>query len=227
MPARRGPTWASGTSTRSRRSGFTRPTRTSSTPPCSGSTASRALPERGVYKTTDGGKTWRRVLFRNDQTAAVDISIDRNDPNVIYASLWEAFRKEYTMSSGGPGSGLFKSTDGGETWTEITRNPGLPAEGLVGRIGVSVSGANSQRVYALVENDNGGLFRSEDAGATWALINDSRSIRQRAFYYTHVFADPKNADVVYLENTSIFRSADGGKTLTTVNNGTHGDFHDL
>ncbi|MGE3618275.1 MAG: WD40/YVTN/BNR-like repeat-containing protein, partial [Gemmatimonadales bacterium] len=183
--------------------------------------------ERGVYKTTDGGKTWRRVLFRNDQTAAVDISIDRNDPNVLYASLWEAFRKEYTMSSGGPGSGLFKSTDGGETWTEITRNRGLPAEGLVGRIGVSVSGANSQRVYALVEHASGGLFRSEDAGATWALINDNRSIRQRAFYYTHVFADPKTADVVYLENTSIFRSTDGGKTLTTVNNGTHGDFHDL
>ncbi|MBI3983386.1 MAG: glycosyl hydrolase [Gemmatimonadetes bacterium] len=183
-------------------------------------------PERGVYKSTDGGATWRRVLFRDDKTGAVDISIDRNNPNVMFASLWEAYRKEYQMSSGGPGSGLFKSTDGGETWTEITRNSGLPS-GLVGKIGVAVSGANSNRVYALVENENGGLFRSEDAGATWALINDRRAIRQRAFYYTHVFADPKNADVVYMQNTTMFRSTDGGKTMESVNNGTHGDFHDL
>ena len=182
--------------------------------------------ERGLFKSTDGGQTWRKVLYRDDKTGAVDISMDRNNPNVIYAALWEAYRKEYQMSSGGPGSGLFKSTDGGETWAEITRNPGLPA-GVVGRIGVSVSGANSNRVYALVENDNGGLYRSEDAGATWALINDQRSIRQRAFYYTHVFADPKDADVVYMQNTTMFRSADGGKTMTSVNNGTHGDFHDL
>lgn len=182
--------------------------------------------ERGVFKSTDGGRTWRKVLYRDEKTGAVDISIDRNNPNVMYAALWEAYRKEYQMSSGGPGSGLFKSTDGGETWTEITRNPGMPA-GLVGRIGVSVSGANSRRVYALVENENGGLFRSEDAGATWVLINDQRSIRQRAFYYTHVFADPKNADVVYMQNTTMFRSTDGGKTMTSVNNGTHGDFHDL
>ncbi|HXV86763.1 MAG TPA: glycosyl hydrolase, partial [Gemmatimonadales bacterium] len=182
--------------------------------------------ERGLFKSTDGGQTWRRVLYRDDKTGAVDVSLDPNNPNVMYAALWEAYRKEYQMSSGGPGSGLFKSTDGGETWTEITRNTGLPS-GLVGRIGVAVSGANSSRVYALVENDHGGLFRSEDAGATWALINDQRSIRQRAFYYTHVFADPKNADVVYMQNTTMFRSADGGKTMESVNNGTHGDFHDL
>ncbi len=184
-------------------------------------------PERGVYKSTDGGETWRRVLFRDDRTGAVDLSIDPRDPNVMYAALWEAYRKEYQMSSGGPGSGLFKSTDGGETWTELTRSAGLPAAGPVGRIGVSVSGAEPLRVYALVEHENGGLFRSEDGGASWALINDNRSIRQRAFYYTHVFADPKNADVVYIQNTTMFRSADGGKTLTSVNNGTHGDFHDL
>lgn len=182
--------------------------------------------ERGVFKSSDGGDTWKRVLFRDDRTGAIDISIDANNPNVIYASLWEAYRKEFQMSSGGPGSGLFKSTDGGETWTEITRNKGMPS-GLVGRIGVSVSRANSDRVYALVENDSGGLFRSEDAGATWALVNDKRDIRQRAFYYTHVFADPKDADVVYMENTSIFRSKDGGKTMEVINNGTHGDFHDL
>jgi len=182
--------------------------------------------ERGVFKSTDGGTTWKRVLFRDDKSGAIDISIDRNNPNVLYASLWEAYRKEYQMSSGGAGSGLFKSTDGGETWTEITRNPGMPA-GLVGRIGVAVSGANSNRVYALVENEKGGLFSSNDAGATWTLVNDKRDIRQRAFYYTHVFADPKNADVVYMQNTSMFRSTDGGKTMKAIDNGTHGDFHDL
>ncbi len=183
--------------------------------------------ERGVFKSTDGGQTWRRVLYRDDRTGAVDISIDRNNPNVMYAALWEAYRKEYQMSSGGPGSGMFKSTDGGETWTEITRNRGLPAAGVVGRIGVAVSGADSNRVYALVEHEDGGLFVSNDAGTTWTLVNENRAIRQRAFYYTHVFADPKNADVVYMQNTSFFRSTDGGKTTTVVNNGTHGDFHDL
>ncbi len=183
--------------------------------------------ERGVFKSTDGGKTWRKVLYRNDNTGAIDISIDRNNPNVLYAALWEAYRKEYQMSSGGPGSGLFKSTDGGETWTEISRNKGLPDKGLLGRIGVSVSGANSNRVYALVENDSGGLFKSDDAGATWALVNSNRDIRQRAFYYTHVYADPKDQDVVYMQNTSMFRSKDAGKTTANIGNGTHGDHHDL
>ena len=183
-------------------------------------------PERGVFKSTDGGKSWRRVLFRNDSTAAIDISIDRTNPNVIYAALWEAYRTEFTMSSGGSGSGLFKSTDGGESWTEITRNPGLPS-GLIGRIGVAVSPANPGRVYALVENTKGGLFKSDDAGATWSLMTENRSVRQRAFYYTHVFADTKSADIVYMLNTSAFRSNDQGKTMSNVGNGTHGDFHDL
>ena len=138
--------------------------------------------ERGVYKSTDGGRTWKRTLYRDPKTGAVDLSIDPRNPSVIYAALWEAFRKEYTMSSGGPGSGLFKSTDAGETWTEMTRNPGLPA-GIDGKIGVAVSGADPNRVYAVVENDNGGLFRSDDAGATWTLANGGRNIRQRAFYY--------------------------------------------
>jgi photosystem II stability/assembly factor-like uncharacterized protein len=181
--------------------------------------------ERGVFKSTDGGRTWRKVLYRDPNTAAIDLVIDPSNPNVIYAALWEAYRKEYQMSSGGPGSGLFKSTDGGETWTEITRNSGMPS-GVVGRIGVAVSGADPNRVYALVENDKGGLFRSNDAGATWTLVNENRAIRQRAFYYTHVFADPKNADVVYMQNTSLFRSTDGGRTTRTIG-GTHGDFHDL
>jgi photosystem II stability/assembly factor-like uncharacterized protein len=182
--------------------------------------------ERGVFKSADGGKTWKRTLFRDTKTGAVDIAIDRRNPDVIYAALWEAYRVEYQMSSGGPGSGLFKSTDGGENWTEITRNAGLPA-GVVGRIGVAVSGADSNRVYALVENEHGGLFVSDDGGKTWKLVNDNRNVRQRAFYYTHVAADPNNKDTVYLLNTSAFRSADGGKTLVSIGAGTHGDHHDL
>ena len=183
--------------------------------------------ERGVFRSTDGGDTWERILFRDARTGAIDLVIDRNNPDVLYASLWEAFRKEYTMASGGPGSGMFKSVDGGDTWTEITRNPGMPAEGVVGRIGVAVSSANSNRVYSLFEHDDGGLFRSDDGGATWELINDERRIRQRAFYYTHVFADHHDEDVVYVQNTSFFRSTDGGATYDVINNGTHGDFHDF
>jgi photosystem II stability/assembly factor-like uncharacterized protein len=183
-------------------------------------------PERGIYKSTDGGASWKRVLYRDDKTGGIDIALDRANPKVIYAALWEAYRKEYQMSSGGPGSGLFKSTDGGESWTEITRAKGMPS-GLVGRIGVATTAANSNRVYAIVENDNGGLFKSDDAGASWTLVNADRNIRQRAFYYTHVFADQKNADVVYAQNTSMFRSTDGGKTLQNASGNSHGDWHDL
>ncbi len=182
--------------------------------------------ERGVFKTSDGGKTWKRTLFKDARTGAVDIVIDVNNPNVLYAALWEAYRIEYQMSSGGPGSGMYKSTDGGETWTEITRNTGLPS-GMVGRIGLANTRADSNRVYALVENENGGLFSSDDAGATWKLVNGNRAIRQRAFYYTHVFGDPNNKDIVYMQNTSLFRSTDGGKTTVQVGQNTHGDHHDL
>ena len=182
--------------------------------------------ERGVFKSVDGGKTWRKTLFRDARTGAVDIAIDRRNPDVIYAALWEAYRVEYQMSSGGPGSGLFKSTDGGETWTETTRNPGLPS-GVVGRIGIDVSRADSNRLYALIENAAGGLFVSDNAGASWKLVNDNRNVRQRAFYYTHVTADPADRDTVYLLNVGAFRSADGGKTLTAIGGGTHGDHHDL
>jgi photosystem II stability/assembly factor-like uncharacterized protein len=179
--------------------------------------------ERGVFKSTDGGKTWKRVLFRDNKTGAVDVAIDRKNPNVMFAALWEAYRVEYSMSSGGPGSGLFKSTDGGDTWTEITRNPGLPT-GIDGKIGVAISGADSSRIYALVENENGGLFSSDDAGATWKLANSGRNIRQRAFYYTHVAADPVNKDIVYALNVGTFWSHDGGKTMVSF---AGGDSHDL
>ena len=182
--------------------------------------------ERGVFKSTDGGKSWKKVLFRNGKTGAIDVEIDRKNPSVMYAALWEAYRIEYQMSSGGPGSGFFKSTDGGETWTEITRNPGLPT-GMIGKIGIALTAADSNRVFALVENENGGLLVSDDAGATWKMVNAGRNIRQRAFYYTHVFADPNNKDIVYALNTSAFRSVDGGKTFQTMGNGTHGDHHDL
>ena len=182
--------------------------------------------ERGVFKSTDGGKTWKRTLFKDAKSGAVDIAIDARNPNVMFAAMWEAYRVEYQMSSGGPGSGLYKSTDGGETWTDITRNPGMPS-GMVGRIGVALTAADSNRVYALVENENGGLFISNDAGATWTLQNTNRAVRQRAFYYTHVFGDPSNKDVVYMQNTRVFRSTDAGKTIAAIDGATHGDHHDI
>jgi photosystem II stability/assembly factor-like uncharacterized protein len=183
-------------------------------------------PQRGIFKSADGGKTWRRTLFRDEKTGGVDLSIDPKNPNVIFASLWEAHRTPWSMSSGGPGSGLFKSTDGGDSWIEITKNPGLPT-GLWGKVGVSVSGADGNRVYTIIENEAaGGLYVSDDAGATWKMVNDNRNMRQRAFYYTRVLADPKDKDTVYILNVQFFRSTDGGKTTSTIRV-PHGDNHDL
>lgn len=183
--------------------------------------------DRGVFRTTDGGKSWTKVLFRDARTGAVDISIDPSAPNIVYAALWEAWRKPWGMSSGGPGSGLFKSTDGGNSWTELTRRPGLPAQGLIGKIGVSVSPADPKRVYALVEHQDGGLFVSDDGGDSWRRSNDNRDLRQRAFYYTRVVADPKVKDRVYVLNVDFWRSDDGGKTFPTKIKVPHGDNHDL
>lgn len=181
--------------------------------------------ERGVYRSKDGGATWQRVLFRDAKSGAIELVFDPNNPNVLYAALWEAFRVSHMMSSGGPGSGLFKSTDGGDTWTEISKNPGLPTMPF-GKIGISVSGADSNRVYAQIEAEKGGFYSSDDAGATWKLITDRRDLRQRAFYYTRVYADPKTKDTVYVLNVGFNKSVDGGKTWTTIRP-PHGDNHDM
>ncbi|MEJ5367337.1 MAG: glycosyl hydrolase [Bryobacteraceae bacterium] len=184
-----------------------------------------ASEERGVYKTTDGGKTWRKVLYRNDRAGAIDLALDPTNPNVLYAALWDVRRTPWSLESGGPGSGLFQSTDGGETWTEITRNPGLP-KGLIGRIGVSVSGARPDRVWAQIEAEDGGLFRSDDGGKSWRKVNDNRNLRQRAWYYTHIHADPANPDRVYAQNVQFWRSDDGGVTFRPIAT-PHSDNHDL
>src|SRR3979409_2278266 len=140
-------------------------------------------PDRGVFRSKDGGKTWDKILFRDDKTGANELIMDSNNPQVLYVALWEAYRNAYEMSSGGPGSGIFKSTDGGDHWTEISRAPGLP-KAMLGKIGLSVSGADSNRVYAQIESDDGGFFLSDDAGATWKKGSERRDLRQRAFYYT-------------------------------------------
>ena len=182
-------------------------------------------PERGVYRSTDGGTTWKKILYKDTRTGAVDIVFDPLNPRVLYAALWEAHRTPWSMSSGGPGSGIWKSTDGGETWTDISKNSGLP-KGPLGRIGIAASSAQSDIVWALVEAEDGGLFRSNDGGATWRRVNDDRRMRQRAWYYTHVYADPKNAETVYVLNVQFLKSVDGGRTLTTIGV-QHGDNHDL
>jgi photosystem II stability/assembly factor-like uncharacterized protein len=181
--------------------------------------------QRGVFRSRDGGGTWTRILFRSNLAGAVDLVMDPKDPNVLYASLWEVYRKPWLLSSGGPHSGLFKSTDGGDTWTEISRAPGMP-KGLLGKICVSVSGADSKRVYATIEADDGGLFRSDDAGTTWTKVNEERKIRQRAFYFTRTYADPGDRDTVYVLNVEFYRSTDGGKTFETLHT-PHPDHHDL
>ena len=180
---------------------------------------------RGVYRTTDGGATWKQVLKRSNMAGAVDLAMDPSNPRVIYASFWEISRKPWRMDSGGPGSGLFKSTDGGDTWNEISRAPGLP-KGVLGRIGVTVSPANPERVWALIEATDGGLFRSDNGGRNWTRVNEQNILRQRAWYYAHIFADTQNADTVYALNVGFHKSIDGGRTFTNIQP-PHGDNHDL
>ncbi len=181
--------------------------------------------ERGVFKTTDGGATWKNVLFRNDSTGASDLVLDSSNPSVLYAGLWQANRTPWKLVSGGAGSGLFKSTDAGESWTELTRNAGLPT-GIIGKVGITVSPVKPTRLWALIEADSGGVFRSDDAGATWTRTNSDRRLRQRAWYYTRIFADPKDSNTVYALNTGLYRSTDGGKTFRGIPV-PHGDNHDL
>ena len=181
--------------------------------------------ERGVFRTRDGGKTWEKILYRDQKTGAIDLILDPSNPRIIYAALWEFFRTPYSLSSGGPGSGLFKSIDGGDTWTEISPNKGLP-QGILGKIGVTVSPAKPERVWAIIEAEEGGVFCSEDSGNEWRRINSERRLRQRAFYYTRIYADPEDEETVYVLNTGFYRSVDGGQTYTPIRV-PHGDNHDL
>src|SRR5437016_1355623 len=181
--------------------------------------------QRGVFRSKDWGNTSQKRLIRSDKAGACDLIIDPTNSNVIYAAFWEVYRKPWTLESGGPGSGIFKSTDGGDTWTEITRNPGLP-RGTIGIVGITVSPANSDRLWAIVEAENGGVFRSDDGGKTWTKTNEQRNLRQRAWYYSRIYADPKNADEVYVLNTGFYRSNDGGRTFPGIGV-PHGDNHDL
>ncbi|WP_421799128.1 WD40/YVTN/BNR-like repeat-containing protein [Haliscomenobacter sp.] len=181
--------------------------------------------ERGVYRSKDGGKTWERVLFANADAGAVDLILDPNNPRVIYASTWRIRRTPYSLDSGGEGSTLWKSTDGGDTWTNLMSKKGLP-KGPHGIIGVAVSPVNAERVWAIIEAAEGGVFRSDDGGNTWAKTNEDRNLRQRAWYYTRITADTKDENVVYVMNVSYHKSTDGGRTFST-SNAPHGDHHDL
>ena len=182
-------------------------------------------PERGVYRTTDGGQTWKLVFHKSDNAGAVDIAMDPSNPRVLYAAIWEISRKPWRMDSGGPDSGLWKSTDGGDTWTDISHLGGLP-KGVLGRIALTISPANPERMWAMVEATDGGLFRSDNSGRAWTRVNQSNNLRQRAWYFSHIFADPKNPDVVFGLNVNAAKSIDGGRTFTGFTP-PHGDHHDL
>ncbi len=191
-------------------------------------------PERGVYRSTDGGATWERILHVSDDAGAVDLAMDPTNPRILYASLWRVRRTPWSLESGGEGSGLWKSTDGGDTWNELSRKQGFPGrgtngtqpKGTLGIIGVDVSASNPENVYAIVEAEDGGVFRSKDGGETWERTNDERKLRQRAWYYTRIVADPRDEQTVYVLNVRFHRSKDGGKTFEQVATH-HGDNHDL
>jgi photosystem II stability/assembly factor-like uncharacterized protein len=182
-------------------------------------------PDRGVFKTTDGGKTWQKALYVDDRSGAIDVEFDPADPNTLYAATWTAWRTPYELNSGGPGSKLWKSTDAGQTWDELSDNPGMPA-GPLGKIGVAPSPADPKRVYAIVEAHDGGIFSSDDAGQTWQSVNTDRNWRQRAWYYTHVVAHPKERDTVFVLNVAYGKSTNGGKTFSQ-SVAQHSDHHDL
>lgn len=181
--------------------------------------------ERGIYRTTNGGKSWEKILYVDEKSGGVDLILDPSNPRIIYASTWQVKRTPYSLESGGPGSALWKSVDGGDTWDKISDNQGMP-DAPLGIIGVTLSGANNKKIYALVEADAGGLFASEDGGEIWRRINDDRNLRQRAWYYTRLYADPADESTVYVLNVQFHKSTDGGRTFERI--GTpHGDHHDL
>lgn len=192
-------------------------------------------PERGVYRTTDGGKNWQRVLQKNPDTGAIDVCFDPSNPRILFATLWQARRKPWEMTSGGPGSGLYRSADGGDSWQQLVHKEdpdpehwgkGLP-EGIWGRAAVAVAAANPQRVYALIEAEKGGLFRSEDGGKSWDRVNEAHYLTQRAWYFCTLTLDPKNADIVWVPQVPLLKSIDGGKTFKRIKGPHHGDHHDL
>ena len=180
---------------------------------------------RGVFKSTDGGQNWKKVLYVNEQTGASDLVIDPSNPEILYAGTWQLMRTPYSLESGGAGSGLFKSTDGGDTWTSIKTNKGFP-KGVWGITGIAVAKSNSDKLYALIENKDGGLYVSENAGKTWELVNSDNNIRQRAWYYTKIFIDPTDENKIYCPNVNFMISSDGGKTFVAGRT-PHGDHHDL
>ena len=181
--------------------------------------------ERGIFRSGDGGETWENILFVNDETGAADLCIDPNNPRILYAGMWEGKRSFWEMKSGGKKSGLYRSLDGGDTWENLTENSGLP-KGMMGRIGVSASGALSGRVWALIESEHGGLFRSDDYGNNWHMVNDNEDVRSRPWYYTHVFADPKDSETVWVLAAGAWKSTDGGQIFKKMNM-PHGDNHDI
>jgi photosystem II stability/assembly factor-like uncharacterized protein len=181
--------------------------------------------ERGIFRSKDGGKSWEKVLYRSPNAGAIDLTMDPNNPRILYAAFWDAQRYPHALRSGGPDSSIYKTTDGGDTWTEITRNPGLP-KGVMGKIGITASPAQTDRVWALIEAEDGALFRSDDGGDTWERVCEQGDLRRRAWYYTHVFADPSDADTVWVLNLKCWKSVDGGKTFTAIPT-PHGDNQDL
>jgi len=181
--------------------------------------------DRGVFRTKDGGKTWKKILYKSDSTGCVSIAMDPNNPDVLFAGMWQTYRTPWSMVSGGRQSGLYKSTDGGDTWKDISQNEGMP-KGILGKICIAVSPANSERVFAMVENINGGLFRSDDAGETWQKITEEKAIRQRPWYFSRLACHPKNKDIIFVLNVAYHKSTDGGKTFSTEY-AQHGDNHDM
>ena len=184
--------------------------------------------ERGVYRSTDGGETWECVLHVSDKAGAVDLTLDVTNPRIIYASIWQVYRNFWELASGGPDSGLWKSTDGGDSWTDISRNPGLPQEGILGKIGISVSPAQPSRIWAIVEagGEKSGIYRSENRGASWEHLTNNQDLLNRPWYYLHIFADPQDPDTVYVNNLKMWKSVDGGRNWSEITT-PHGDNHDL